>query len=104
MFANLSMMLAGVQQTRRAARECSAMSVTFAWHLDLRVLEIIPVNSALVPCAWDNTQVVAFKKVTAEAIPGQQRPAVPDPSAGSRSSTTICGQFLCVPDWQPPQL
>ena len=54
MYADFSMMFAGLQQTRRTARGKLAMSVTHAWHLNLRVLEIIPTHNAFVPCARDN--------------------------------------------------
>ena len=46
------------------------MSVMFARHLVLRVLEITPAGNALMPCAWDNTQR-ASTKATAGAIPDQ---------------------------------
>ena len=37
-------------------------SVMFAYHLDLRVLEIIPTNNVLVPCAGDNTQRLPLRR------------------------------------------
>ena len=38
------------------------MSVMFACHLVLRVLEITPASNALVPCAGDNTQRSLFRR------------------------------------------
>ena len=100
-FANLSMMIVGVLQTRRTARWELAMSVMFACHLVLRVLEITPASNALVPCAWDNTQRSLLRR----------QPLLPFPVRNDRlllsllQSREAPAQHVdnfCIPDWQPP--